>query len=126
MDPLGSSIASLGLPPGVENQLTNQLNASVNGVSSSEKAEANPELKEAVSEFETVFLSLLLKEMRNTLDQSEGGLFAGESSDTYGGMFDMFMSQHLSESQPLGIAKALETYMERSAPPTPAQTVQPE
>jgi flagellar protein FlgJ len=49
----------------------------------------------------------MLKEMRNTLDQENGGLFAGEGSDTYGGMFDMYMSQHLAKSQPLGIGNAV-------------------
>lgn len=62
-------------------------------------------------EFESVFLSLLLKEMRNTLDTGEGGLFGGEQSDTFGGMFDQFMGQHLSESSPLGIADAIKSYL---------------
>jgi flagellar protein FlgJ len=56
-------------------------------------------------EFEGVFLSLMLKEMRNTLD--EGGFFGEETSDTYGGMFDMFVGQDLAESSPLGISEML-------------------
>lgn len=63
------------------------------------------------NEFEAVFLSLMLKEMRNTLDTENGGLFAGEGSDTLGGMFDMFMSQHMAKSQPLGIGDAIRGYM---------------
>jgi len=65
------------------------------------------EIENAAKEFESVFLSLMLKEMRNTLDQENGGLFAGEGSDTFGGMFDMYMSQHLAKSQPLGIGNAV-------------------
>ena len=68
-------------------------------------------IQSAASEFESVFLSMMLKEMRNTLDSEEGGLFSGDSSDTLGGMFDMFMSQHLAESNPLGIGSAIESYM---------------
>lgn len=62
------------------------------------------EIQKAGNEFEGVFLSLMLKEMRNTL---EGGFFGEESSDTYGGMFDMFVGQDLAKSQPLGISKIL-------------------
>jgi flagellar protein FlgJ len=75
------------------------------------KASADQGIETVASEFESIFLSLMLKEMRNTLDSEEGGLFSGESSDTLGGMFDMFMSQHLAESNPLGISSAIESYM---------------
>lgn len=75
------------------------------------KAAADQGIESAAADFESVFLSLMLKEMRNTLDSKEGGLFSGENSDTLGGMFDMFMSQHLAESNPLGIATAIESYM---------------
>ena len=62
---------------------------------------------EAVSgEFESVFYSMMLKTMRNSL--TEGGLFGGEKSDSMGGMFDLFMSQHLAKAQPLGIGKYME------------------
>jgi hypothetical protein len=33
-------------------------------------------------------------------------LFGGESSDTYGAIFDQFMGEHLAQSNPLGIADA--------------------
>lgn len=65
------------------------------------------DIKAAAKDFESVFLSMMLKEMRNTLDQENGGLFAGEGSDTLGGMFDMYMSQHLAKTQPLGIGDAV-------------------
>lgn len=71
----------------------------------------NQRIDDAASEFESVFISLLLKEMRNTLDPKEGGLFGSEGSDTFGGMFDMFMGQHLAEAQPLGIADAVKGYL---------------
>ena len=77
------------------------------------KAETeNAAIEKAANEFESVFLSLMLKEMRNTLDSDEGGLFGGDGSDTYGGMFDMFMGQHLSESRPLGIGDTIKAHLE--------------
>ena len=63
---------------------------------------SNRRAHELGKEFEGVFLSMLVKEMRNTLEGD--GLFGGESSDTYGGMFDMFLGESLSEASPLGIA----------------------
>ncbi len=76
-----------------------------------EQEAKNAAIEEASSEFESVFLSLMLKEMRNTLDSEEGGLFGGDGSDTYGGMFDMFMGQHLSEASPLGIGDAIKEHL---------------
>lgn len=66
-------------------------------------------------EFESLFVSMMLKEMRSTLDSENGGLFQGDSSDTLGGMFDLFMSQHMAEGESLGIAQAINRYMENSA-----------
>ena len=68
-------------------------------------AQSNPDRIEAVGvEFESVFLSMMIKEMRNSL---EGGFFGEETSDTYGGMFDLFIGKHLAESKPLGISNLL-------------------
>lgn len=55
-------------------------------------------------EFEGVFMSMMLKEMRNSLDE---GFFGGESSDSYGGMFDLFIGKHLAQSKPIGISDLL-------------------
>ena len=71
-------------------------------------------ISSTASEFESIFLSMMLKEMRNTLEQGEGGMFGGEGSDTFGGMFDMFMGQHMAESNPLGIGNAIDKYMQNS------------
>lgn len=65
-------------------------------------SEMGSRIAAAGKEFEGVFLSMMLKEMRSTLDG--GGFFGEETSDTYGGMFDMFVGQDLAESSPLGIA----------------------
>jgi flagellar protein FlgJ len=63
-------------------------------------------------EFEGIFFSMLLKEMRTSLDSSgEGGLFAGEKTDTLGGLFDLYMGQHLASSNSLGISRAILSYL---------------
>lgn len=65
---------------------------------------------QVATDFESMFVSLMLKEMRKTVGES--GLFGGDSSDVYGGLFDMFMSQHIAESGGLGIGKMIATYLD--------------
>lgn len=71
-------------------------------------------------EFESVFLSMLLKNMRSTV--SEGGMFAGDESDTYGSMFDLFMSQHLAGTESLGIGQMIEELLTDNNPAKPVIT----
>lgn len=61
------------------------------------------------AQFESLFVSMMLKEMRQTV--SEDGLFAGDSSDTYGGLFDMFLGQHMAQGSPLGIGRLIESQL---------------
>ncbi|MEZ6130986.1 MAG: rod-binding protein [Planctomycetaceae bacterium] len=56
---------------------------------------------EMAQQFESLILSQLLKQMRDTSE--EGGLFPGDRSDTYGGMFDMYFGQFLAEHGGLGL-----------------------
>jgi Rod binding domain-containing protein len=59
-------------------------------------------IDKAASEFESVFLSLLMKEMRQTL--SEGSMFNQDKGDVLGGLFDHYLGQHLAPAGALGIA----------------------
>ncbi len=92
-------------------QLKQQLDAGQTVSASSTQSTSNS-IDKAASDFESVFISLILKSMRSTLDESQGGLFAGDNSDTFGGMFDMFMSKHLSETSPIGVGSAIKNYLE--------------
>lgn len=93
---------------GVEQYMTMATNKSDSHAETLEKIES------VGKEFEGVFLSLMLKEMRNTLQ--DGGFFGEDTSDTYGGMFDMFIGQDLATSSPLGIAKLMAESYERNQP----------
>jgi Rod binding domain-containing protein len=69
-----------------------------------------PSLDAVAANFESVFLSMLLKEMRQTL---EGGSFFGEDgSDIYGGLFDLYLGQHLAQGRGIGIATMVKRYLE--------------
>ena len=65
--------------------------------------------------FEGLFVSILLKEMRQTLQPS--GMFGSDTSDVYGGLFDTYLGQHLAQSGALGIAKMIRHQLERTAHP---------
>ena len=58
-------------------------------------------VEKAIKDFEGLFLSMMIKELRQT--SSGDGLFAGDASDTYGGMFDMFLGNELAEGKGLGL-----------------------
>src|SRR5690349_6057739 len=68
--------------------------------------------QQIATDFESVFLSTLLKQMRQSVDGD--GLFAGDSSDTYGGMFDMFMGKHLAANGGLGVRDMILKYLDAS------------
>jgi flagellar protein FlgJ len=84
------------------------------------KGTPGAKLKEMATEMEATFLAMLLKEMRETLDPTEGGLFPGDSGDVQGGLFDLFMSRHLAESGGVGVAASLLRQVQ--AGDTPAKT----
>ena len=98
-----ASSLPIGLDPGSRPDLAAKLKSLHQEVD-------DQQTEKMAGEFESVFVSLMLKEMRNTLDGEEG-LFGGDQSDTFGGMFDMFMGQHLAEAKSLGIADAIEGFM---------------
>ena len=58
-------------------------------------------MDKAIKDFEGLFLSMMIKELRQT--SSGDGLFPGDASDTYGGMFDMFLGKELAEGKGLGL-----------------------
>lgn len=63
----------------------------------------------AAQDFEGMLVSILLKQMRQTIGGD--GLFAGENSDAYGGLFDLYMGEHIARSGGLGIAGMIEAYL---------------
>lgn len=75
-------------------------------------ASAEARAKETAREFEATLLSMMLKEMRQT--EEPDGLFAGDTGDVWGGMFDLYMGRHLAEAGGFGLAANLERYLKPS------------
>jgi Rod binding domain-containing protein len=78
------------------------------------------DLESVARGFETMFMSLLLKEMRQTLD--EDTFFPGDRSDILGGLFDMFMGQHLAQAGGIGLGTLIKRQLAQySLDPAPAK-----
>lgn len=63
--------------------------------------------REAIEKFESLFLSMMIKELRQS--DSGGGFFPGDHSDTMGGMFDMYMGDHLAASTDIGLDRLFQS-----------------
>ncbi len=83
--------------PGISERSPFQGGGSLAGRSFSDSASA-------AREFESVFVAMMLKTMRQSMSKD---MFAGDDSDTFGGMFDSFMGQHISDNGGIGLAKFL-------------------
>lgn len=69
--------------------------------------DSKSDARKAARELEATFLSMLLKEMRQTLEP-DGGLFPGDTGDVQGGLFDLYIGQHLAAAGGFGLAAALD------------------
>jgi Rod binding domain-containing protein len=63
------------------------------------------------TDFESLFTSQLLKEMRKSLDPET--MFGSDPGDVYGGMFDQFVGQQMANSGGIGIAKMVRETLKR-------------
>lgn len=65
---------------------------------------------EVAQEWEATMLSLLLKEMRQTLDPET--LFPGDAGDIHGGLFDFYLGRLLAASGGIGLAELLKRHLQ--------------
>lgn len=73
---------------------------------------SGPSMDAALQEFEGIFVSMMLKEMRKSVGE---GFFGGDKADAIGGLFDMTIGEELGRSGGLGIADALARYQQVTA-----------
>lgn len=90
---------SLLQPPAMPTTLQGNLN----------RPGSKPDVEKVAQDFEAAFLSILLKEMRQTLEPST--MFEGDKSDVFGGMFDQFLGEHLAQAGALGIARLVKNQL---------------
>ena len=77
------------------------------------KAENRPsEAQSSVaSQFESLFLNLMLKEMRKTVSRS--GLMGSDAMETYQQMFDQQVALGMSKAGGIGLAPVIEAQLQR-------------
>lgn len=77
--------------------------------SNEQQQQPDSRLAEVAQEFEAIFISLLIKQMRAGGGE---GLFPGDQSDIYGGLFDEHLGRALSQGGMLRLGEHLETLTE--------------
>lgn len=82
--------------------------------SSASTLDSNTDTRRVARDLEATFLTMLLKEMRQTLEP-DGGLFPGDTGDVQGGLFDLFMGQHLAAAGGFGLATAIDRQLRISS-----------
>ena len=66
--------------------------------------------KAVADAMESMFSSMLIKQMRQTL---EDGMFPNDSSDVLGGLFDHFIGSHMAQAGGIGIGEMIRSQLER-------------
>lgn len=73
----------------------------------------NENPQELARQFEGLFVSMLVKEMRSS--SSGEGLFPGDNSDTYGGMFDQYIGQYIADHGGIGLSEFISASLAKQA-----------
>jgi flagellar protein FlgJ len=96
MSTIGSAMISNSMP----------LPESAGSSHASGRANLNQSATQVAQDFESVFASMLLKEMRQSLEP--GTMFGEDSGDVYGGLFDRHFGEQLTKGNGLGMKKMVE------------------
>lgn len=78
------------------------------------QAKSNPDqaLKAAAQQFETVFLNMMLKSMRDATPQD--GMFDSEQTKMFTGMLDQQFAQNIASGQGVGLAEVMARQLSRN------------
>lgn len=101
MSTIGSAMISNSLP----------LPESAGSTHASGRANLNQSATQVAQDFESVFASMMLKEMRQSLEP--GTMFGEDSGDVYGGLFDRHFGEQLTKGNGLGMRKMVEESLAR-------------
>ena len=71
-------------------------------------------LKKSARDFESIFVNMMLKSMRSSVQKS-GFLDGGNAEEIYRGMLDQEYSNMMSKSDKLGLAETIERQLARAA-----------
>lgn len=77
-------------------------------------ADAREELRKSARDFESIFVNMMLKSMRESVQKS-GLLDGGNAEEIYKGMLDQEYSKLMTETGRLGLAETIERQLSRAA-----------
>jgi peptidoglycan hydrolase FlgJ len=83
--------------------------ASLSRLKTQSKEDPSTALNEVAKQFESVFVSMMMKEMRNTLPKD--GMFSSNEMENYQEMFDQQLALDLSRNGGLGLADLISRQM---------------
>ncbi|HEY3326471.1 MAG TPA: flagellar assembly peptidoglycan hydrolase FlgJ [Novimethylophilus sp.] len=83
-------------------------------------ADSTEGIKAAAKQFESYFLQMMLRSMRETVSQD--GLFDSQETRSFTEMLDQQVSQNISQSRGFGLADMLVTQIERQLPQANGKT----
>lgn len=81
----------------------NEAESAVTKSAAAEDSAKSDRALDTIEKFEGLFMSMMIKQLRES--SSGEGLFPGDASDTYGGMFDMFLGDHLASAGSIGLGQ---------------------
>jgi flagellar protein FlgJ len=80
-------------------------------------AASNPALRKAAEQFESMFLQIMIKTMREaTASNEEGDLMGSSTTKTYEALFDQEIAQEMAKKGGVGLANMLVKSFERNQP----------
>ena len=86
-----------------------------------EAQQKSPEaIKEVAKQFESIFVGLMLKSMRDSVP--DGGLFNSETERMYRDMFDKQLSLNIANGKGIGLAAVIERQLSQQSGGTPASS----
>jgi Rod binding domain-containing protein len=83
-------------------------------VASGGQVDRKSKLFEQCQEFESIFVKMMLKEMRNSVDKSDSLLSGGWAEDIYSDMLDDQYSKSIAENAGFGLADQLYKQLARA------------
>ena len=86
--------------------------AQIAQLKSDAKADEAGSLKEVAQQFESIFINMMLKSMRDATQRSD--LMDSQAGRMYESMFDQEVSMHLAKNGSLGLAEKIKEQIQRS------------
>jgi len=111
--PIGSASAKAALAASAEKYEDNKIQKIQDQLSAAKGSKNEGEIWKAAEGFEQIFLTILMRQMRLTVFETEDSLDSSNASKTYREMFDEQISRLGSKTHTFGLAKMIHDSLTR-------------